>query len=133
MAAIVKSTQVYDDAKAASLDTILAALSILPVDNFSGARSITLPGGVVVKWGNVGVDGTSIPANIAATKSYTFNTGFPTACLVFIPVVSFQTNNSDVYGVITVTSITPLDVQYTVKNGPTAQGLAGMQFIAIGY
>jgi len=133
MAAIVKSTQVYDDAKAASLDTILAALSILPVDNFSGARSITLPGGIVVKWGNVGVDGTSIPASSTATKSYTFNTPFPTACLVFIPVVSFQANNTNVYGVISVTSLTPVDAAYTVRNGVTPQGLAGMQFIAIGY
>ena len=123
--ALLKSTQVFDDAKAASLDTILAALT--PTTE---AGSVVFPGGTILKWGSIPALA-SIPANTSSTETLVFPAPFPTACEYFGALVT-PAITSDFYGVTSLATKSASQVQYTIRNGATAQTVTGGVWVAIG-
>ena len=121
----VQSKQVFDSTFADTLDNILQSLK---VNGTIG--SFTLPNGVIVKVGTTGAF-SSIGANAVDVETVTFPIEFPTSCDFFFAVLTPGTS-TDFYGVTSIVSQSKTAVQFTVKNGATAQTVAGGYYIAIG-
>ena len=123
--ALLKSTQVFDDNKAATLDIILTALTPTTTPG-----SVVLPGGTIIKWGSIPALA-SIPANTSATQTLVFPEAFPTACEFFTAIVT-PGITSDFYGVTSLAAKSASQAQYTIRNGATAQTVTGGVWVAIG-
>jgi len=121
----IQSLQVYDVARGKTLDDVLSELVFS-----SSAGSITLPDGTIIKWGATG-SFSSIGANTSATLSFTFPVAFPTQCDFFHALLTPATT-SDFYGVTSLVSKSKTGVQFTARNGATAQTITSGCFIAIG-
>ena len=125
MPATVKSTQVFDEIKNKTLNLILQDLSII-----STPGSITLPDGTIIKYGPTG-SFASIPANSSAVETLVFAVPFPTSCDYFNANL-IPTTSTDFYGMTSIVTQSKTQVQFTVRNGATAQALSGGFFMAIG-
>ena len=121
----IQSSQIFDPTRVANLDAILAGLVFT-----TGTGSITLPGGTVIKWGALGAFG-SIGANTSATLSFTFPVAFPDQCEFFHALLT-PAVSTDFYGVTALVSKTKTQVQFTARNGGTAQAITAGYYIAIG-
>lgn len=121
----INSKQVWDDNKGASLNQILAALTLS-----SGPGTITFPDGTIVKWGSTGAFG-AISANTSANLAFNFPAEFPTQCDFFFALLT-PAASTDFYGVTSLVSKSKTGVQFIARNGATAQSISGGVFVAIG-
>ena len=121
----IRSTQVFDVAKNATLDAILAALTIA-----ASAKSLTFPDGTILKWGDTGAFA-SVGANAVATGTVVFPVQFPTACEFFHAILTPATS-TDFYGVTSLVDKSATQARFTYKNGATAQVISGGIWIALG-
>jgi hypothetical protein len=121
------NTQVFNVANAASANNAVA-LGQYAFSNVSNNWSVTLPNGIIIKWGKysyAGVHGSSYTPS--------FNTAFPTACFT---VVNATTNGAiDITTSVTLIRITALAAgSFTFQHGWTAGGTAATEiyWFAIG-
>jgi hypothetical protein len=121
----LRTTQIFDTAKATSLDQILSDLTI-----GTAAGSITLPNGTIVKWGATGAY-PSIGTNLSAVETLVFPVAFPTQCDFFTATLTPATS-TDFYGMTSLVTKSASQVQFTARNGATAQAITGGVWFAIG-
>jgi len=121
----IRSTQIFDQAKNSSLDAILTALTI-----GEGVNSLTFPDGTILRWGAIG-SFASIGANTIATETFAFPTAFPVQCDFFHALLTPATS-TDFYGITSLVNKAKNQVQFTVKNGATAQAITSGVWIAVG-
>ena len=108
-----------------SLETLLAGFPLT-----SSAGSITLPDGTILKYGTL-ASIANITANNYSTQTLIFPVAFPNSCEFFHALYT-PNSSADFYGVNSLVSKSKTQVQYTVKNGGTAQGCSGGIYFAVG-
>lgn len=108
--------------------TVEKALSDLA--NTKGSGQLTLSDGTVINYGIL-APSAQIAANGVATITVVFDTEFPNSCDFFdaLPTPALST---DFYGITSLVSVGKKQVQFTVRNGATAQALAGGLWFAFG-
>lgn len=121
----LKSTQIFDDNKGATLDLILAALTTT-----TGANSVILAGGTILKWGSIAAI-SPIAANSSTTITIAFPVPFPTGCEYFGAILT-PAVTSDFYGVTSLVAKAKDQAQFTARNGATSQAISGGLWFALG-
>lgn len=114
----------------ASGKNLETALGDLEVVYNATDKSVTLPDGTVIKWGTIAATA-QIAANAVSTITVVFPTPFETECEFFDALLQ-PAVSTDFYGITSLVAITKNQIQFTVRNGATAQAVAGGLWFAFG-
>lgn len=108
--------------------TVEAALAALGIS--TGTNSITLSDGTTIKWGTIAAT-SSISGGASATITVVFDEPFATSCDFFDALVQ-PAITTDFYGITSLVAKSKTQIQFTVRNGATAQIVSGGMWMAIG-